>query len=551
MAHLTSDEPPCCQPVRSSLPVTVVVLAIATGLAAANGQSPASFDLVIRGGMVLDGTGTAARRADVGVTSDRITLVAPNGIDPAASRRVLDATGHIVAPGFIDQHAHVQNIADYPLAETHVRQGITSIVSSPHSGEQVHPLDTYIANLKVAPNIGFYSGHSTVRRRVLGMSAREATASELAQMKRLVEQDMRHGALGLSSGVAIPPGSHAPISEIIELANVAAAAGGVYVSHIRDDSTGVIAAVDEFVRVVDATGIPGQISHHTVSGAAQWGLTVKTLAIIDAARGRGRDITLDVYPYTHVVVPSTMLLPAMDGAPAGGPERAKWLASRLVDASARQKIEAAVQQRLYARYAGGDLSRVRFLDVPALQQYAGRTMAELARDRHLPVSAASAARLILDLEARGGFTAVIETMQEDDLRRLLRHPAVLFDTEDRLVGFGEGEPQPRTYGSFPRILGRYVREQHVLTLAEAVRKMTSMSADQIGQKDRGRIREGAFADITVFDAATIADRSTFENPHQFPVGVRHVIVNGVAVIRNGALTGEKPGRALRGPARPK
>ncbi|MEO5895538.1 MAG: D-aminoacylase [Vicinamibacterales bacterium] len=506
--------------------VTCVGLGLSLSLAVPHGQAPPAFDLVIRGGTLVDGTGAPARRADIGVTGDRIARIAEDGIDPTQGRLVLDAGGDIVSPGFVDQHAHVQNIADYPLAETHVRQGITSIVSSPHSGEQVYPLDTYIATLKVVPNIGYYSGHSSIRRRVIGMAPREATASELAEMKRLVAQDMAHGALGLSTGLAIPPGSRAPLSEIIELAKVAAIDGGVYVSHIRDDATGVLAAVEEFLKVVDATGMPGQISHHTVSGAAQWGQTAETLAMVDAARARGRDVTLDIYPYTHVALASSSLMP--DGA----------------------RTEVDIEQLFRAKYVGDDLARLRFLTAPGAPQYVGKTMADLARDRAMPVSARSAARLVLDLEKNGGFTAAAETIREDDLRRLMRHPAVLFDTEDRLVGFGEGNPQPRTYGSFPRILGRYVREQHVLTLEEAIRKMTSMSADQIGQKDRGRIRAGAFADITVFNANIIADRATFENPHQFSVGIRHVIVNGVPVIRNGALTGEKPGRALKGPARP-
>lgn len=536
-----------CLPTGSALTLLLVFLA------APSGQVAPTFDVVIRGGMVLDGTGAEPRRADVGVNGDRITRVASGAIDAAMGRLVLDATGHIVAPGFIDQHAHIQNIAEYPLAETHVRQGITSLVSSPHSGEQVHPLDTYIANLKVVPNIGYFSGHSSVRRRVLGMADRPATASELAEMKRLVAQDMQHGALGLSTGLAIPPGSRAPYEEIVELARVAAAGGGVYVSHIRDETTDVVAAVEEFLRVVEATGMPGQISHHTVSGSTQWGLTTRTLGLIDAARARGLDVTLDVYPYTQGVVLSGEMLPsqATRGAPAEAPARTRWLRERLGSAASRAAIEPEIQQMFRTHFAGDDLARLVFLTIPGAPRYVGRTMADLARDRGLPVDARTAARLVLELELDGGFTAVVEEIHEDDLRRLLRHPAVMFDSEARLVGYGEGLPLPRTYGSFPRILGRYVREGKVLTLPEAVRKMTSMSADQIGQQDRGRIREGAFADITVFDAGTIADRSTFQDPHQFPVGIRHVVINGVPVIRNGAMTGEKPGRALKGPARRK
>lgn len=545
------EEPRVFTPSRA----TAVVLALVLAASSLRGQSvPAAvFDLVIRGGTVIDGMGGPGRRADIGLTGDRIARVAPDGIDAAMGRIALDATGLIVAPGFIDQHAHIQNIADYPLAETHVRQGITSIVSSPHSGNQVYPLDTYIATLKVTPNIGYFVGHSTVRRKVIGMARREATPAELVELKRLVAQEMRSGALGLSTGLAVPPGSHAPLAEIIELAKVAAAHGGVYVTHLRDDSAGVLDAIEEFIRVIDAAAMPGQISHHTVNGAAQWGWSERTLALVEAARARGLDITLDVFPYTGHVVRSESLLPAWvtEGAPADPEARRARLTQRMSDAAVRAKAEAEIRRLFEGKYVGDDLARVRFLELPAAAQYVNRTMAEVARDRGLPVSAESAAQLVVDFELAGGFRAVMESAHEDDLRRLLRHPATMFDTEGPTIGFGEGQPQPRTYGSFPRILGRYVREARVLTLEEALRKMTSMSADQIGQKDRGRIREGAFADITVFDAATIADRSTFSDPHQFPVGIRHVIVNGVPVIRSGAMTGEKPGRALKGPARAK
>jgi N-acyl-D-aspartate/D-glutamate deacylase len=471
--------------------------------------------------------------------------VAREGLDGAQAPTVLDASGQIVAPGFVDQHAHVQAIADYPLAENFIRQGITSIVSSPHSGEQVHPLDAYIAKLRVAPNIGYFAGHSSTRRRVLGMASRAPTAAELIEMKRLVEEAMRQGALGLSTGVAVPPGSHASLDEIIELAKVAAAHGGIYVSHVREDFGGVLDAVNEVVRVAEAAGIPGQVSHHRVAGAAQWGWSQKTLGLVDAAHARGLDIALDIYPYTAAVVQSSAFFGASEGE--GGTPRE--LSARLQDRAERAGIEEALQRALRSRYVGDDLARIRFQRVKSLPAYEGKTLADLARDRGLPVSAASGAALIAELQAGGGFAAVVDALHEDDLRRFMRHAATLFDTEGPVVGLGDGEPHPRTYGSFPRILARYVREQKVLTLEEAMRKMTSVSADQIGQRDRGRIIEGVFADVTVFDAAAIADRATYDDPHQFAIGVRHVIINGVPVLRAGALTGERPGRALKGPAR--
>jgi N-acyl-D-aspartate/D-glutamate deacylase len=526
------------------LPV-LIPLAIVGHAAGVRAQTVA-YDLLIRSGTVVDGTGAARFTADVAISGDRIVRVDRAGIAPEHARLVLDATGHVVAPGFIDQHGHtIPYIADYPLAEVWIRQGITTVVSSPHSGDQPWPIDEFRAKTKVPVNMGLFAGHSWTRRRVMGMADRAPTAAEMAEMKKLVEQSMQHGALGLSTGRASAPGRFAAVDEVVELAKVAARHGGIYASHGNED-VGAVDAVVELIRVAGEAGLPAQVNHHTIHGAAQWGATEKTLALIDEARGRGLDIKFDMFPYATLPVQSTSILPAW--AIEGGREA---LARRLADAATRKKIESELRERFERMYIGGELSRLRFHTVPAEPRYAGRTLADLAKERGLPATVDTAVQLIVDLELKGGFTGSWDTIDEEDVRRLLRHPMAMIDTEDSPVGLGEGEDvHPRIYGSFPRFLGRYVRELKLLTLEEAIRRVTSLSADQIGQRDRGRVAEGMFADLVVFNPDTIAERGTFEDPHHFPAGIRHVIVNGVPALKGGAMTGEKPGRVLAGPARP-
>jgi N-acyl-D-amino-acid deacylase len=503
------------------------------------------YDLLITGGTVIDGTGAPAFRADVAVRGDRIAAVSRDGIPPDRAARVIDAAGHVVAPGFIDNHAHIQTtIPDFPLQENFVRQGITTILASLHSGDQPWPLDAYMASLAMAPNVGFFAGHTWTRTQVLGMADRAPAVDELRRMEELVEQSMRQGALGLSTGLLYVPAAFAETEEVIALARVAARHGGIYSTHIRDEGRGLIDSIEEAIRVAREAGIPTQIQHHKAFGPGQWGWTERTLALIDAARAEGLDVKHDVYPYTAASTGSSVVFPPW--ALAGGRDS---LAARLADATIRGRIEADMHDRMTHEWTGDDLARIQFRTVPSLPQYNGRTLADLARDRGLPNTVEAGIPLLIELQLAGGFSAIYHGMHEDDVIRIMRHPWAMFQTDGDPVGHGVGFPHPRSYGTFPRILGRYVRELGVLPLEEAIRRMTSMSADQIGQHERGRIAEGMLADITVFDAAAVRDRATYLDPHQYPFGIPHVIVNGVPIIANGALTGAKPGRVLKGPAR--
>lgn len=520
------------------------ILAIAAALAAAPVDAQ-TYDVLIRGGTVIDGTGTPGFVADVAVLDGRIVAVSRDGIDPSEAETVIDAAGQVVTPGFIDNHAHVQQtIATYPLAENFLRQGITTLVASLHSGAQPWPLEDFASSLEMAPNVGFYAGHSWTRRRVMGMDNRAPTPEELEEMKALVDQSMREGALGLSTGLLYVPANFAETEEIIELAKVAAAHGGIYVSHMRNEASGLLESVAEVIRIADEAGIPAQINHHKAAGAAQWGWSVKTLAMIDSANAAGLMVTHDLYPYTASSTGSSILFPQW--ALAGGSEA---FAERVADPETRQRLEEDMRFIFTTDRTGGDISRIQFRVLGSDQSYNGKTLADYAADRGLPNDLETGIALAIELQLKGGFSAIYHAMDEDDVIRIMQHPLAMIETDGDAVGYGIGYPHPRSYGAFPRVLARYVRELGVITLEEAVKKMTSMPAQWLGREDMGFIAEGMRADVAVFDPDVIADRATYADPHQFSVGITDLLVNGVPVILDGGITGEKPGRWIRGPVR--
>lgn len=517
-----------------------LLLVIATVL-----QQPPQFDVVLRGGTVVDGSGAPRFRADVGITGDRITRVAPNGIAPGRALLELDATGLIVAPGFVDHHAHISTaIHERPLAENFLFQGITTIMASLHSGDVPWPLGAYMDSLRAAPNIGFFAGHSWVRTRVMGLANRAPTPAELERMKALVDTAMRDGALGLSTGLLYVPANYAKTEEIIELAKVAARYRGLYVTHMRDEARGLVESVREAIRIGREAGLPVQINHHKAAGAGQFGWSVRTLALIDSARSQGLDVTHDLYPYAAGSTGSGVLFPAW--ALAGGVDS---LRARVNDPVVRPRLETDMLDRMRQDWSGEDLSRIQFRELFSDHRYDGKTLADMARDRGMPVSAVSGVALAIELQLKGGFSAIYHMMDEADVIRIMKDPHAMFETDGDPIGYGRGFPHPRSYGAFPRVLARYVREQKVLTLEDAIRRMTSLSMERIGQRERGLLREGMLADVVVFDEERIQDLATYQDPHRFSVGMVHILVNGELVLRDGSLTGAKPGRVLKGPTR--
>jgi len=508
----------------------------------ASGQT---YDVLITGGDVVDGTGSARFRADVAISGDRIVAVSRDGIDPAEARTVIDATGQVVTPGFIDNHAHVQeSIEDYPLSENFLRQGITTLSSSLHSGGQPWPLEEFASSLEMAPNMVWWAGHTWTRRQVLGDENRDPTAAELEEMKGLVRESMRQGAMGLSTGLLYVPANYAKTEEVIELAKVAREFGGIYVSHMRGEGAGLLASVAEVIRIADEADIPAQINHHKAAGAGQWGLSERTLAMIDSANASGLTIVHDLYPYTAGSTGSSVLFPQW--ALAGGLDSFR---ARVADPETRARMEEDMRSIWRTDWGGEDLSRVQFRVLPSDPAYDGKTLADYAEDRGFDrMDIEAGIDLAIELHSGGGFSAIYHIMDEADVIRIMQHPLAMIETDGDNVGFGEGFPHPRSYGAFARVLARYVRELGVITLEDAVMKMTSMPARWLGQRDLGVIAEGMRADVAIFDPDVIQDMATYTEPHQYSVGIQHLLVNGVPVIRRGALTGEKPGRWIRGPA---
>jgi N-acyl-D-aspartate/D-glutamate deacylase len=526
---------------RAGRALTAVAAVLCTLRPAGAAARQTQYDLLIRGGTVVDGTGGAGYRADVALVGDRIVRIAREGIAPELARRVLDARGLTVAPGFIDTHAHVDDLADRPLAESFLRQGVTTVIYAPDGG-QPWPLARAIERLRDrghAPNTAFFAGHNTIRSEVMGSADRAPTPAELERMKAMVAQTMEQGAIGLSTGLRYVPGIYSRTEEVIALARVAAEHGGFYASHIRDEGEGVVESVREVVRIAREARIPAQVSHHKIMGQPQWGQSVQTLALVDSARAAGLDVTIDQYAYTATSTGTAVLFPAWSLAGGGDSLRA-----RLADPARRARIEQGIRATILEERGGGDLARIQLARVGFRPEWNGRTFADIAKERAEEPTLDFAVRLAIEIQQNGGASGVWHVVDEADVRRIMQHPFTMISSDGGIGVPGAGHPHPRNYGAFARVLGHYVREQKVLTLEEAVRKMTSLPAWRIGQPERGRLAEGAFADVVVFDPATITDRATFEDPHQFAIGVSHVVINGVPVLVAGSLTGEKPGRVL-------
>jgi dihydroorotase/N-acyl-D-amino-acid deacylase len=448
----------------------------------------------------------------------------------------------VVAPGFIDLHAHLDPLLRLPGAESAVRQGVTTALGGP-DGSSPWPLAPYLDSAKalgLGMNVAFLTGHNTIRRRVMGMADRAPTADELRRMQQMVAQAMGDGAWGLSTGLKYLPGAYAKTDEVVALAQAAADSGGIYTSHLREEGLGLIDGVAEAIEIGRRAHIPVVLTHHKVVGKPMWGASVRTLAMIDSARAAGIDVMADQYPYTATYTGIGVLVPAW--AMADGDSA---FARRLRNPALRDSIVKGIVFNILNDRGGGDVSRVQLAKVPWKRDLEGKTLADWARERGMAPTPETGAELVIDALQRGGASAIYHVLDSADVERIMRYPYTMVASDGRLVRPGEGHPHPRWYGTFPRVLGRYVRERHVLELEEAVHKMTGMPAKRLGLRDRGQVADGMYADLVVFDPATVEDRATFENPHQYPVGIDYVLVNGVAVVDGGKFTDARPGQVLR------
>ncbi len=502
-----------------------------------------SYDIIILNGTIYDGLSETPTQQDIAIRGERI--VAIGDLDGKQAERVIDAEGLVVAPGFIDLHTHLDPLLHLPDAESHVRQGVTTALGGP-DGSAPYPLKEYLDTLPglgLGINVAFLAGHNTIRRNIMDLENRAPTAEELEAMKVQVQQAMDEGAFGLSTGLKYLPGAFSEVNEVIELSKVAARNGGIYTSHLREEGLGLIEAVEEAIRISAEAGIPVVLTHHKVVGKPMWGQSQRTLALVDSARAVGLDIMIDQYPYTASYTSISILIPAW--AMAGGDEVFK---TRLQDPVLRDSIKNGIVYNLVNDRGGADLRRVQFAKVSWKSNLEGRTLYDWAIEKGLDSTMQTGAELVMEAQTNGGASCVFFAMSDEDVDRIMLHPQTMIASDGRLVRPGEGHPHPRWYGTFPRVLGHYVRERGLLPLGLAIKKMTSMPAERLRLKDRGRIQEGAFADIVIFDPETVIDRATFFEPHQYPEGIPFVLVNGVFMVDDGNFTENRSGRVLYGPA---
>jgi len=530
-------------------------------------RSRPSFDLILRGGVLLDGTGGPAYPSDLGLIGDRIAAI--GDIDPEQGRRVLDVSGHFVSPGFIDIHSHSDgDILRYPTADSRVRQGVTTEITgncggsaAPIQGSDVEDtrremeeelgiqggwsdVASYFQTLEqvgISLNHALLVGQGTLRGNVAGSEDRILTESEMERVLSQVEEAMDHGAFGLSTGLEYVPGRFTPTEEIVAMSRIVARRGGIYASHIRNEEAMLLEAIDEAIRIGRETGARVQISHLKAAGRPNWGKQTASLDLIEGARMEGIEVLADAYPYTAYSTGLTILFSAwaMDGG---------WdaLAKRLTDPETRVRIRDEVNRRVPLEPGAFDLIVISRVRTEANQPLVGMNLLEIAEGWKMePVDA-----LLRLLEEEDGSVGYIgHGMSPENVEMILSHPLVMVGSDGySMAPVGEAarsRPHPRSYGTFPRVLGHYCRDRGLFDLPTAVRKMTSMPADQMGISDRGRLAKGMMADLVVFDLENLRDMATFDDPHRYPTGIHHVLVNGTPVVEAGEHTGARPGAVLR------
>lgn len=497
---------------------------------------PITADYVLRGGTVHDGGTEKGRTADVAIRGDRI--VAVGSFDVAGSPRVIDVTGLIVAPGFIDLHTHSDNSLLDPATRSNLNylfQGVTLAVTG-NCGSGPTDVAAFFKQLDAEPpgsNVIHQVPHNSVRQRVMKNANRAPTADELRQMEQLVDRGMRDGAFGLSTGLIYNPGTYSKTDELIALAKVAAKHDGFYASHIRDEGTGVLTAIEEALTIGREAGLPIHISHLKASGLKAWGKSGEIVALIQQARDKGQRVTADQYPYE---ASSTSLRATL--VPAQFREGTeKDYVNRLADPEQGPRIRKAIETALETREGG---KRVRIARYAPHPEWNGKDLAAIAALVKKPV-----VDVVLEIERNGGAGIVNFGMNEEDVRLIMKQPFVATASDGSGQLPGPTVPHPRSYGTFPRKIGRFAIEEKLITLEQAIRASSGLPADVLRLKDRGYIKPTYFADIVVFDPETFRDQATYDKPHQYATGVQHLFVNGSLTIHDGKYTGVRAGRVLR------
>ncbi len=527
---------------RKTLLTLCILLSLLVAPAAES--SSAEFDLLITRGRVVDGTGNPWFEADLAIKDGRIAAI--GRIEASRAAKTIDAKGLIVAPGFIDVHTHIEGgIFELPATENFLRMGVTSVVTG-NCGGSALDLGEWFAKLEakgISINIAALVGHNTVRR--AGMNGdfdRPPAAEELQKMRDLVDRAMRAGAVGLSTGLEYIPGTYGKTDEIAELAKVAAKHGGLYATHMRDEGEFVEKSIRESLEIGALAGCPVEISHFKISSKKRWGASAATIRLVEEARARGQQVTVDQYLYPAGSTGIGILFPSW--VFEGGAEKSK---ERLMQPDSRDRVRRELIEKAAAQ-GFSDFSFAVVANHSANQTFNGKNIAEITKLTTGKSDANAQAEQVIEIQLAGGAQMVLHKMSEADVERIFKQPFTMIASDAGVIDAGSASiPHPRGFGNNARVLGLYIREKRLLSLEEAVRKMTSLPAGTFKLWDRGLLRPGMAADLVIFDEKTVADRATFQEPKQFPIGIEMVIVNGQIVIERGAHNGAKSGRILRGP----
>lgn len=511
---------------------------------AASGET---FDLLIRNAAVVDGTGAPARPADIAVRGGRIVRIGSLPED-ASAHRVINAGGRVAAPGFIDVHTHVEGAVEkLPRGDNYLLDGVTTVVTG-NCGGSVAKIGEWLAQLEkggLGLNLATLVGHNTVRSEVMGTANRLATPEEIERMQELVDKGMREGAVGFSTGLIYIPGTYSNPDEVVALARAAARHNGVYASHMRDEGAKILEAIHEAARVGQEAGMKVQLSHFKIDTPRIWGFSEKSLALVEEYRAKGVAVFVDQYPYDRSSTNLGITLPSW--ALADGPAQIR---QRLTTAATRRRIASEMKEMLQS-LGHKDYEYAMVASYSPNREYEGKTIPEITKLRGAAATLDNQIETIFEMMLKSRAQMIYHSMGDVDIDRIMRWPLTAFASDGGIREFGLGMPHPRSYGTNARVLAEYVRNRKVLTLEDAVRRMTSLPASTFGFENRGKLAEGAAADILIFDPARVQDKSTYVQPHAYSEGFDYVFVNGVEMVSHGALTDERGGQVLRGPsARP-
>ena len=531
----------------------IVAIMVLSPVSFAFAQSSVQYDLVITNARIIDGTGNPWFRGSIAIKDGRIVKVgrfdahvsSPTVREGLTAAQIIDAHNMIVAPGFIDVHTHTEDVYGNPKAENFIRMGVTSLITGNCGGSELD-IKAFLGRIKTRPlalNIGTLVGHNTVRAKAMGLDDRVPTTDEQAKMNALVEQAMKDGAVGFSTGLEYLPGMFAKTEEIVELAKVAARYGGIYATHMRNEGIDVKKSITESLTIGEQANIPVEISHFKISDKTLWGHSDETLGMVRAARDKGMTVTVDQYSYPASSTSLDVRLP--NWAVAGGRNEGR---KRIADPETRKRIVEEMKKNLKDK-GFKDYSFAYVASYGANPQFNGKNIVEITKMIRGKDKVPDQIDQILEMYDKGGAVMVYRTMSEDDVKNIMREPFTMIASDSSVREFNVGMPHPRGYGNNARVLGHYVRELKLITLEDAIRKMTSLPAQTFNLRDRGLIREGFAADLVIFDESKVTDKATFDQPHQYSTGISDVIVNGEVVFDGANMTGKMSGQAIYGQGR--